>query len=74
MKRVFVTGARAFGSCCHRAIHGSGLACRAIEPSRILLTGRNRARVNGVGILDVLTYDPAQNPQAMALHYQVRAD
>jgi hypothetical protein len=26
-----------------------------------------------VGILDVLTYDPAQNPQAMALHYQVRA-
>ncbi|KAI9042969.1 PAN-complex poly(A)-binding subunit PAN3 [Aspergillus affinis] len=40
-----------------KAIHSSGLAARVIEPSKILLTGRNRIRLNACAILDVVQYD-----------------
>lgn len=40
-----------------RAIHGSGLAARLIEPKRILVTGHSRIRLNCCGIFDVLNYD-----------------
>lgn len=55
----------------NRAIHGAGLACRVIEPSKILITGKNRLRLNCTGMLDVLAYDAAQNPQSLVPHYQV---
>ncbi|KAK1921730.1 poly(A)-specific ribonuclease [Papiliotrema laurentii] len=40
-----------------KAIHTSGLAARALDPSKILITGKNRVRINGCGILDVLAHD-----------------
>ncbi len=40
-----------------KAIHSRGLAARVISPSKILLTGKNRIRLNGCAILDVVQYD-----------------
>lgn len=41
-----------------QAIHARGLACRCIFPSKILVTGRNRVRINGVGVADSVHFDP----------------
>jgi PAB-dependent poly(A)-specific ribonuclease subunit 3 len=56
-----------------KAMHSSGLAARNLDPSKMLITGKNRCvipfgkdraradsyriRLNGCGILDVLAYD-----------------
>jgi PAB-dependent poly(A)-specific ribonuclease subunit 3 len=40
-----------------KAIHSSGLAARVLDPSKILVTGKNRIRLNGCGILDVVQFD-----------------
>ncbi|WVQ79899.1 hypothetical protein IAT38_001999 [Cryptococcus sp. DSM 104549] len=40
-----------------KAIHSSSLAVRNLDPSKVLLTGKNRVRLNGCGIYDVLAYD-----------------
>ncbi|OAX81999.1 PAB-dependent poly(A)-specific ribonuclease subunit PAN3 [Emergomyces africanus] len=40
-----------------KAIHTVGLAARAIDPSKILLTGKNRIRLNACAILDVVQHD-----------------
>ncbi|ERF69897.1 PAB-dependent poly(A)-specific ribonuclease subunit pan3 [Endocarpon pusillum Z07020] len=40
-----------------KAIHSRGLAARVISPSKILLTGKNRIRLNACAILDVVHYD-----------------
>ncbi|XP_014671544.1 PREDICTED: PAB-dependent poly(A)-specific ribonuclease subunit PAN3-like [Priapulus caudatus] len=49
-----------------RTIHAAGLACRVMDPTKILVTGKNRLRVNCVGIFDVLSLDATQpNPIAM---------
>ncbi|OAG36578.1 hypothetical protein AYO21_09235 [Fonsecaea monophora] len=40
-----------------KTIHNSGLAARILDPSKILVTGKNRIRLNGCGILDVVQYD-----------------
>ncbi|XP_041463610.1 PAN2-PAN3 deadenylation complex subunit Pan3-like isoform X4 [Lytechinus variegatus] len=54
-----------------RAIHTAGLACRVMDPTKILILSKSRLRVNCVGIFDVLTFDPSQsNPLAMISHYQ----
>ncbi|XP_030836314.1 PAN2-PAN3 deadenylation complex subunit pan3-like isoform X2 [Strongylocentrotus purpuratus] len=54
-----------------RAIHTAGLACRVMDPTKILILAKSRLRVNCVGIFDVLTFDPSQsNPLAMISHYQ----
>jgi PAB-dependent poly(A)-specific ribonuclease subunit 3 len=44
-----------------KAIHGNGLAARILDPSKILLTGKNRVRLNGCGVLDVVQFE-AQIP------------
>ncbi|GHJ87660.1 hypothetical protein NliqN6_4062 [Naganishia liquefaciens] len=44
-----------------KAIHTAGLACRTVEPTKILLTGRNRVRLNCCSIFDVLTHDSNAN-------------
>eukprot|EP01102_Stenamoeba_stenopodia_P005770 TRINITY_DN1649_c0_g4_i1.p1 TRINITY_DN1649_c0_g4~~TRINITY_DN1649_c0_g4_i1.p1 ORF type:complete len:791 (-),score=129.88 TRINITY_DN1649_c0_g4_i1:161-2533(-) len=44
-----------------RTIHAAGLACRVINPSKILLTGKNRIMINGVGINDIVNFDPSKN-------------
>ncbi|MGH0185281.1 UNVERIFIED_CONTAM: hypothetical protein FKN15_017657 [Acipenser sinensis] len=54
-----------------RSIHTAGLACRVMDPTKILITGKTRLRVNCVGIFDVLTFDNSQtNPLALMAQYQ----
>ncbi|KAH6644555.1 PAB-dependent poly(A)-specific ribonuclease subunit PAN3 [Boeremia exigua] len=40
-----------------KAIHGAGLAARLITPSKILLTSKNRIRLNACGIMDVVQFE-----------------
>lgn len=40
-----------------KAIHAAGLVARVLDPSKILLTGENRIRLNGCAILDVTRAD-----------------
>lgn len=40
-----------------KAIHAVGLAARLITPSKILLTSKNRVRLNACSILDVVHFD-----------------
>lgn len=55
-----------------RVIHAAGLACRSLDPSKVVLTARSRLRISGTGIADVLTFDSAAaNPLALIPHYQV---
>lgn len=54
-----------------RAIHAAGLACRTMDPTKILIYSKSRLRLNCVGIMDVLTFDSNNgNPLAMMQHYQ----
>lgn len=55
-----------------RVIHAAGLACRTLDPSKILVTGRLRLRLSSLAIADVLSFDPAaSNPLHHIPHYQV---
>jgi len=47
-----------------KAIHTRGLAAQIIHPSKILLTGKNRVRLNACGILDVVSYPQDQTQSA----------
>lgn len=40
-----------------KAIHSAGLAARVISASKILQTSKNRIRLNGCGIIDIVQYD-----------------
>ncbi|KAF2395970.1 hypothetical protein EJ06DRAFT_534411 [Trichodelitschia bisporula] len=40
-----------------KAIHSSGLAAQVISPSKVLLTSKNRIRLNGCGIVDLVKCD-----------------
>ncbi|KAF2087114.1 PAB-dependent poly(A)-specific ribonuclease subunit PAN3, partial [Saccharata proteae CBS 121410] len=40
-----------------KAIHGNNLAARLIHPSKILVTSKNRIRINACAILDFVNYD-----------------
>ncbi|KAK3752608.1 hypothetical protein QZH41_018813, partial [Actinostola sp. cb2023] len=53
-----------------RVVHTAGLACRMIDPSKILLIGNSRLRINGCGIFDILSFDPSNSPNAMTPHFQ----
>merc|ERR1711936_1386282 len=54
-----------------RYIHAAGLACRTLDPTKILILGKNRLLVNCGGIFDVLTFDPnSNNPMAAMAVYQ----
>lgn len=50
-----------------RSIHSMILACRVIDPSKILILSNSRLRINGCGIFDVLD---TNNSSAMVQHYQ----
>ncbi|KAI8983560.1 hypothetical protein BDB01DRAFT_722793 [Pilobolus umbonatus] len=43
-----------------KTIHSAGLAARTIDATKILVTGKNRLRLGGSSILDVLQYDANQ--------------
>lgn len=55
-----------------RSIHAAGLACRAFDPSKILVTGKSRLRLNCCGVFDVISYElqQAQNPKLSLTHFQ----
>lgn len=54
-----------------RYIHAAGLACRTLDPTKILVIGKHRLLVNCGGIFDVLTFDPnSNNPMAAMAVYQ----
>lgn len=40
-----------------KTIHNGGLAVRALDASKILVTGKNRVRLNGCAVLDVINYE-----------------
>ncbi|KAL6308885.1 kinase-like domain-containing protein [Sparassis latifolia] len=40
-----------------KAVHDSGMAVRIIDPTKILLTGKNRVRIGSCGVVDVLMYE-----------------
>ena len=44
-----------------KTIHAVSLAARIINPSKILLTEKNRIRLNGCAILDIVQYDTSRN-------------
>ncbi|PWY98919.1 hypothetical protein BCV70DRAFT_192963 [Testicularia cyperi] len=50
-----------------RSIHGSGLAARCIESSKILRTGKNRVRINCCSVFDVIAYDPDNGDEALRM-------
>lgn len=52
-----------------KAAHNADLAVRTIDLRKILLTGKNRLRVGGCGMLDVMRNDLAQD--GVLQHLQV---
>lgn len=54
-----------------RHIHSAGLACRTLDPTKILVINKTRLLLNCGGIFDVLTFDPSNpNPMGAMAHYQ----
>lgn len=40
-----------------KIVHGSGLAARVIDTTKVLVTGKNRVRLNGCAVMDVLQHE-----------------
>ena len=40
-----------------KAIHESGQAAQTVIPSKVLITSKNRLRLNGCGVLDIVQYE-----------------
>lgn len=56
-----------------RHIHSASLACRVLDPSKVLITSGPSPRLllNCCGIADVLNFDVScTNPMAAIAHYQ----
>ncbi|ORX88988.1 hypothetical protein K493DRAFT_331279 [Basidiobolus meristosporus CBS 931.73] len=49
-----------------RTLHAGGLAACILDPTKILITGKNRIRLNCCGIYDMLSYASTRN----TAHYQ----
>ena len=49
-----------------RCIHAAGLACRVLAPSKILVTSKNRIRLNCCGMFDVINFEGINR----TAHYQ----
>ena len=48
-----------------KTVHEAGLALRILDPSKILLYGKNRVRLGSCGIVDVLMHDTRQDLAAL---------
>ena len=44
-----------------RVIHRAGLACRVLSPYGVIQTSKNRIRISGAGVFDVMNHIPQQN-------------
>jgi PAB-dependent poly(A)-specific ribonuclease subunit 3 len=53
-----------------KTIHEAGLSARTIEPTKILMTSKNRLRLGCPGLVDVLQYDTTNIDQERAIHQQ----
>ncbi|KAB0795954.1 hypothetical protein PPYR_10015 [Photinus pyralis] len=55
-----------------RIIHVAGLACRSLDPTKIIITVGNRLRLSCLGVMDVIINDTstASNPVGLIQHYQ----
>ncbi|KAG0767555.1 hypothetical protein G6F57_012564 [Rhizopus arrhizus] len=51
-----------------KTIHAAGLSARTMDPTKILMTSKNRLRISCCGVLDVLQYEVAS--QKVAFHQQ----
>lgn len=55
-----------------RSVHLSGLACRAVDPSKITISGRSRIRLNCCGVMDLLSMEGEDAP--FVIHQQQQDD
>lgn len=55
-----------------RLIHSNALACRSLDPTKIVLTSKNRLRLCCLGVMDVVLHDNNSTINHLALvhHYQ----
>ncbi|KAL9560211.1 hypothetical protein MBANPS3_000063 [Mucor bainieri] len=54
-----------------KTIHSAGLSARTLEPTKIIMTSKNRLRISCAGLVDVLQFDTtAQQTQRTAMHQQ----
>lgn len=55
-----------------RLIHSNALACRSLDPTKIILTSKNRLRLSCLGVMDVILHDSNSTINHLALvhHYQ----
>ncbi|XP_050312356.1 PAN2-PAN3 deadenylation complex subunit pan3 isoform X2 [Anthonomus grandis grandis] len=54
-----------------RSIHSSGLACRSLDPTKIILTSKNRLRLSCLAVMDVVIHEGTSvNHVALVQHYQ----
>lgn len=44
-----------------RQIHSQGLSARVLDPSKVLVTGESRFRLNCCGIFDTIAFDPTKH-------------
>jgi PAB-dependent poly(A)-specific ribonuclease subunit 3 len=44
-----------------KAIHSSGLAARTLVPSKVLVTSKNRMRLSGCSVLDIVQFEQASS-------------
>ncbi|XP_073976330.1 poly(A) specific ribonuclease subunit PAN3 isoform X1 [Rhodnius prolixus] len=52
-------------------VHAAGLACRSLDPSKVLHTGRLRLRISSPAVQDVVLFDcSVSNPLTLIPHYQ----
>lgn len=53
------------------AIYLIGLACRSLDPTKIIITSGNRLRLSCLGVMDVIVNETSSaNPTVMIQHYQ----
>lgn len=53
-----------------KAIHQAGLACRTLDPTKLIMTGK-RVRFSCLGVTDIVSFDPNQTNQlAVTNHFQ----
>ncbi|XP_019762764.1 PAN2-PAN3 deadenylation complex subunit PAN3 isoform X1 [Dendroctonus ponderosae] len=55
-----------------RVIHSNALACRSLDPTKIILTSKNRLRLSCLAVMDVVLHDSNSSLNHLALihHYQ----
>ncbi|VEN54575.1 unnamed protein product, partial [Callosobruchus maculatus] len=55
-----------------RVIHSSALACRSLDPTKIIINSRNRLRLSCLGVMDVVMHETNStiNHVTLIQHYQ----